>query len=294
MTSEPAQSVESHRAEIEQGQRFEFGKNWAQFLSKLNADRISAACKSLQVKLEIESLADKTFLDIGSGSGLFSLAARKLGARVHSFDYDPHSVNCTLELKRRFFPNSTEWKVEHGSALDEQYLSSLGKFDVVYSWGVLHHTGAMWQALANIVPLVGADGQLFVAIYNDMGSRSLRWRKIKQIYNNLPQILRHPFAFLAMAPSELRTAANAALHFKLLDYFDLWFQTDQTRGMNRWNDIVDWVGGYPYEYAAPEEIFSFYKARGFNLTNLRCKGVGLGCNEFVFRRNAVVLNTESV
>jgi len=109
--------------------------------------------------LNVESLEGKTFLDVGSGSGLSSLAACLLGAKVYSFDYDPKSVACTRELKRRYFPND-DWVVESGSVLDKAYLSSLGQFDVVYSWGVLHHTGHMSEALVNVAPLVRPSGSL--------------------------------------------------------------------------------------------------------------------------------------
>lgn len=142
--------MSSHAKEIAGRQRFEFGKNWTQFLTLLDESRIAEAEKSLRQMLEVESLAGKRFLDIGSGSGLFSLAAKRLGASVHSFDYDPQSVACTSELKRRYFPNDPDWVVEEGSALDAAYVQSLGKFDIVYSWGVLHHTGQMWQALESL------------------------------------------------------------------------------------------------------------------------------------------------
>src|ERR1700684_4380793 len=122
--------------EVERGERFEFGKNWAQFLNSLDEGRIQRAESSLREMLETPDLRGLRFLDIGSGSGLFSLAARRLGARVHSFDYDPQSVACTLELKRRYFPEDTGWVVEQGSVLDEEHLERLGRFDVVYSWGV--------------------------------------------------------------------------------------------------------------------------------------------------------------
>ena len=136
-------------------QRFEFGKNWQQFLKVINKERITEAEKSLKNMLEIDNLANKTFIDIGSGSGLFSLAAMRLGAKkVHSFDYDPQSVYCTKELKKKFFPNNDNWIIEQGSALDKNYLSKFDKFDIVYSWGVLHHTGDMWKALENVAPLV--------------------------------------------------------------------------------------------------------------------------------------------
>src|SRR5437763_14715558 len=124
-----------HSNEVAAGQRFEFGKNWAAFLSVLDEERIAKAEESLKEMLEVETLEGKTFLDIGSGSGLFSLAARRLGARVHSFDYDSSSFACTQELRNRYFPGDPNWRVEQGSALDAEYLRSLGSFDIVYSWG---------------------------------------------------------------------------------------------------------------------------------------------------------------
>jgi len=118
--------------EVTAGNRFEFGKNWVWFLETLDDTKIAEATHSLQDMLEVTSLEGLSFLDLGSGSGLFSLAARRLGARVHSFDYDPRSVACTSELKRRYFPDDGRWVVETGSALDADYLRSIGKFDIVY------------------------------------------------------------------------------------------------------------------------------------------------------------------
>src|SRR5512135_1518855 len=143
-------TLEAFRREVNRGERFEFGRNWQRFLSVLDADRIAAAERSLGKLLASPSLAGQSFLDVGSGSGLFSLAARRLGARVHSFDYDPQSVCCTAELKRRYFPDDEAWTIEHGSVLDHAYMARLGTFDVTYSFGVLHHTGQMWQALETV------------------------------------------------------------------------------------------------------------------------------------------------
>jgi 2-polyprenyl-3-methyl-5-hydroxy-6-metoxy-1,4-benzoquinol methylase len=175
-----------HAREVDTGKRFRFGENWSRFLGVLNDDRIRQAEASLCEVLGC-SMSGKSFADVGSGSGLFSLAARRLGARVHSFDYDRQSVACTLELKRRYFAEDPLWTVEQGSVLDVEYLSSLGNFEVVYSWGVLHHTGSMWQALENVAQLVRDGGTLFVAIYNDQGKLSRHWRKIKRFCNNSPK-----------------------------------------------------------------------------------------------------------
>jgi 2-polyprenyl-3-methyl-5-hydroxy-6-metoxy-1,4-benzoquinol methylase len=269
--------------EIAAGQRFAFGENWQRFLSLLNESRILKAEDSLRRMLEVPDLQGKSFLDIGCGSGLFSLAARRLGARVHSFDYDPQSVACAQELRRRYFPQDTEWRIEEGSALDRAYLAGLGRFDVVYSWGVLHHTGAMWPALENAAGLVAPAGKLFIAIYNDQGKISERWRAVKRTYNRLP----HGLRFLVTGPVLVHQYWRRTVKdFIRLRPFATWRNEGRERGMSPWRDLVDWVGGYPFEVAKPESILDFYVRRGFHLTRLVTCGGSLGCNEFVFTLTA--------
>lgn len=268
--------------EVQKGERFEFGRNWRNFLSTLTEEKIQHAQRSLREMLEIDDLSGKKFLDVGSGSGLFSLVAKRLGAEVHSFDYDPQSVMCTQELKDRFFPGDVNWKIEQGSALDLDFIRSLGRFDIVYSWGVLHHTGDMWKALDNVILPLSESGKLYIAIYNDVGVSSHKWLRIKRTYNKMPFLLRKCmewFFYVRLFGKETMK------EFILLKPFYSWRKYSLNRGMTKYYDFIDWLGGYPFEFAKPEEIFEFYKKRGFELTRLiTCAGTH-GCNSFVFSRS---------
>jgi 2-polyprenyl-6-hydroxyphenyl methylase/3-demethylubiquinone-9 3-methyltransferase len=284
------QTATLHRQEVAAGERFEFGKNWQTFLRSVDEARITAAEASLLAMLRCSDLVGRSLLDIGCGSGLFSLAARRQGARVHSFDFDTDSVACARELRRRFAPvddvdAGAEWTIEQGSVLDPEFMAALGTFDIVYSWGVLHHTRRMWDAVAAATRAVRPGGLLFLALYNDLGTKSHRWRRIKRLYNRLPRPLRPVLTAATIAPEEAKAFARLTLSGRPLDYLKLWSRHG-VRGMNRWRDAVDWVGGYPYEVATPEEVFDFCRDRGFRLNTLKCGGVGLGCNEFVFERSS--------
>lgn len=263
----------SHAREIEAGERFEFGANWARFLRHLDEQRIEDAQRSLQQMLALPSLEGLRFLDAGSGSGLFSLAARRLGASVHSFDYDPQSVACTRALRQRQGGEDAHWRVEEGSVLDAQYLASLGTFDIVYSWGVLHHTGDQWTAIDNVSRLVRPGGKLFVAIYNDQGAISRYWTGVKRLYN-------------ANRIARWLLMALYAPYFVWLRwlYRRLTGRGSLERGMTLWYDMTDWLGGYPFEVAKPEAVFRFLAARGFILRELTTAGATGACNEFVFER----------
>lgn len=255
-------------------ERFQFGENWRRFLATVDERKISQAGQKLYEL--VGDLQGKSFLDIGSGSGIHSLAAIRLGAaRVLSIDYDPQCVACTNELKRRFAPLAN-WQNERGSALDASYMASIGKFDVVYSWGVLHHTGDMWKSFEHVI--LPVEDMLAIAIYDDQGKMSrflLRWKKL---YVHSPRFLQKIHEGLTFAATW-----GKAFLVKPLRTWRKWKAYSEERGMSPWHDVVDLAGGFPFEVAKPGEIFSFFYERGFTLTKLNTV-TRHGLNEFVFRR----------
>lgn len=264
--------MENSKKEIALGERFEFGANWMEFLKKISKNEIDEAIASLKIMLNVEDLVGKKFLDIGSGSGLFSLAAVMMGADVRSFDYDPLSVECAKILKKKFATTSA-WEISEGSVLDEEFMSSLGKFDVIYSWGVLHHTGQMMKAFDNLKLVEGPRSQIFIAIYNDQYWISGYWYCVKKVYNKCkllrPLVIAVHLPYLFIARLIIR-----------------YFKRSQglPRGMDVWRDMIDWLGGYPFEVASPQLVFKYFQKRGYLLEELRTCSGRMGCNEFVFRR----------
>lgn len=274
--------MQSGQKSLDSPNRFAFGANWADFLKILDEDRIQESENSLKSMLQVNDLVGKSFLDIGSGSGLSSLSAKRLGAKVFSFDFDPKSVACTMELRRRFFPEDLDWSIERGSALDRSYLDSLGRFDVVYSWGVLHHTGAMWLGIENAIQRVGPGGTFLLAIYNDQEAKSRVWWLIKWLYNKLPWPLNKVYAYSIGGFVLLLNILRYSIRLQPMTAIGPILRR-KIRGMNFSHDLVDWVGGFPFEFATYEVLEKYMDARGFKLMNGK-KASSLGCHEQVFVR----------
>jgi 2-polyprenyl-6-hydroxyphenyl methylase/3-demethylubiquinone-9 3-methyltransferase len=269
----------------EHEKRFAFGENWAAFLKILDSDRIRDAESALKDLLKTESLAGMSFLDIGSGSGLSSLSAKRLGATVTSFDFDPQSVACTQELKRRYCADDNKWSVSHGSVLDDNFVSQLGQFDIVYSWGVLHHTGAMWLAIEQAISRVKPNGKLFIAIYNDQGLISHLWWVIKKLYISLPFPLNRAYAYAVGFCAILINFIKYAFLLKPMTAIRALLRKDN-RGMSFRHDLIDWIGGFPYEFARYDVLVRYITARGFALFNGHAE-TSLGCHELVFQRHGL-------
>jgi 2-polyprenyl-6-hydroxyphenyl methylase/3-demethylubiquinone-9 3-methyltransferase len=276
---------ETKLKEMQPKQTFSFGHNWQTFLQSFDEERVEIAAESLRQFMGMADLRGKSFLDIGCGSGLFSYAALNLGAkRIVSFDVDPFSVECCKRLRDRG-KNPAHWEVHEGSVLDKSFLSGLGKFDIVYSWGVLHHTGAMWDAIENSAALVNPGGYYYIAIYNKILARNGStswvhpfWLKIKTLYNAYPALgayVLEPLAMSAYLAIVIARGENPVTHIR---------NYKSHRGMSWRTDATDWLGGYPYEFATVEEIFTFVKAKfaGFNLVNIKVTS-GRGLNWYLFK-----------
>ena len=272
--------IQSQHADVDA--RFSFGENWREFLHHIDDQRIEIAEKALQSLLGQQRLDGLTFLDVGSGSGLSSLAARRLGGRVHSFDYDPQSVACTMALRDRYCPGDALWVVEQGSILDPAYLAKLGRFDIVYSWGVLHHTGSMHEAIARASSLVAQDGTFAFALYRKTRLCRL-WTMEKRWYTNASKGAQHKARRLYVAAMRL---AFVLLRRNFKAYVS---EYRSNRGMSFIHDVHDWMGGYPYESICPDEVARNMQRLRFDLVRSKTQSFstglfGSGCDEFVYRR----------
>ena len=261
-------------------EHFEFGANWADFARTIDEARIANAESCLR-DLIGGDLAAQSFLDIGCGSGLSALAALRLGAvRVRAVDLDENSV-ATAQALLRFHAPGADSTVIRRSVFDLAPATD-GTYDMVYSWGVLHHTGAMWDAIAKAAALVTERGRLVIAIYRRTPLCGF-WRWEKRLYSHGP-------AWLAAAIRALyKSAFLAALVATGRNPVRYVRKYGRTRGMRWSNDVHDWLGGYPYESASPQEIDARMTALGFRREHavLRDSGYGIfgsGCDEYIYRR----------
>jgi len=258
------------------GISFSFGENWKKYLNSLTIEKVQIAKQSL--KDYLGNIKGKTCVDIGSGSGLFSYSMYALGAKeVTSIDIDSFSVQCANYLKSKV-KNPERWNIYQGSILDKIFISQIGKYDIVYSWGVLHHTGNIWEAIKNAASLVNDNGVFFLAIYNKTKS-SRFWLKVKKIYNLSPKIGKKLMNFLLFSVMyfilPLLSLKNPLI--KLKNY-------KKTRGMDPMTDVKDWLGGYPFEVATFDELIDFIKKLNPNFKLVKYNKVTSDANnELVFK-----------
>ena len=256
---------------------FSFGQNWQDFLRKADKGATKRALKDIDRWLRNSEVIGKRLLDIGCGSGLHSWCFHQLGAGdLTSFDYDEHSVNATRSMWEKA-GKPANWRVQQGSVLDAAFVRGLGQFDTVYSWGVLHHTGKMWDAIANAAECVKPGGVFWIALYakgpnyekdlalkrqyngaDDKGKRRMEKAFIRKIMWDRLKSKRNPFSW-----NERRG-----------------------RGMNAYHDLVDWLGGLPYEVATIEEVDEFLARRGFVNEKAAPSGEG-GCHVMLYKRSKV-------
>lgn len=263
------------------GKRFAFGRNWRSFARHVDESRLFEAEASLRNLLGVMDLEGQSFLDVGCGSGLFTVAARRMGAQVTAFDFDADSVVTARELAARFDVH-VEWLAQ-GDILDQNLLDELDRFDVVYSWGVLHHTGSMWQAIGNAGAFARPGGLFAIAIYNDEGFVSRVWSYVKRFYLWLPRPFRPLLVAAIVVPYETALLARDLARLRPKDFVKRWSRYSEKRGMSRLHDHIDWIGGYPFEVASPQQIVSFVETLGFE--HLRTiLATGRANNQFVFAR----------
>ncbi len=254
--------------------RFDFGLNWKDYSDNaFNEARFEDAKSSLRALFDRESFEDLSFLDVGCGSGIFSIAAHQLGAKpVCGIDISHYSIETCNKNSKILGPAKSLPTFQQADVLDASKMAQIGQYDLVYAWGSLHHTGSLWTALEEVTRHVKQAGTLALAVYHKHWTSPV-WLVIKKFYNRAPKWAQRIMIFFfypVLFGAKFAITGKNPLKMR--------------RGMDFYYDVVDWIGGYPYEYALPQEIIDFLHARGFQLRALYPAAVPTGNNEFVFRR----------
>ena len=257
------------------GERFGFGSNWSTFVDKrYSDDKLDSSVEAFRKFTKLDSLSGYDFLDIGCGSGLHSLSASKLNARkITSFDFDPNSVDATSKIKELNSERAGNWEIFEGSVLDSEFVSSLGKHNFVYSWGVLHHTGNVWLALKNAASTVSDGGYFYIALYSlDVQPNPDFWLGIKKRYVSSGNIIKRFLEFWYLFRYVLGSSVINLIKYPFS-------RERRFRGMDLMTDIRDWLGGWPMEFVWDAEVIEYLKKLNFNLLEIK---TGEACTEFLF------------
>ncbi|HRO74661.1 MAG TPA: class I SAM-dependent methyltransferase [Crocinitomicaceae bacterium] len=265
----------------------QFGNNFKDsLLTHFEEEQLHSSKEFILSYLELDDLSSKTYLDAGCGSGVFSVAAQQLGAVVTAFDIDEVALENLHAVSEKFNVPINAIKTMKGSILDEDFITYLGKFDIVLCWGVVHHCGEMWKGIENICNTVKDGGLIHFGIYNKadnfgfypdgrFGSSNF-WKKIKKRYSKAPK-------FVQGIVDKLAVFGIFVIHLVSFKNPIKALRKNERRGMNWQSDLKDWLIGYPYEYATPEEVIEFMKVRGFTLVKLKTNN-GLLTNNYVFKK----------
>jgi 2-polyprenyl-6-hydroxyphenyl methylase/3-demethylubiquinone-9 3-methyltransferase len=266
---------------------FAFGKNWAAYAKKVTEAEISEAERGLRRLLGETKLSGKRFLDIGCGSGIHALAALRLGAReVIAVDLDPDSVATARAMLEQHAPKGAVFRVEEASVFDLGP-DRMGAFDIVYSWGVLHHTGDMERSLRSAAAMVRPGGCFVFALYRRVWMDAF-WRWEKRWYAHAsPQAQRRARAIYVVLFRLRLWVTGRSFGRYVANY-------RSNRGMDFYRDVHDWMGGWPYESILPSEVDRKMRDLGFLPERVEARygrlwgrsvGVfGSGCDEYVYAR----------
>lgn len=264
---------------------YSFGKNWLRYSKLIEITNLDSVTLDLARLLQLSNLSNKTVLDVGCGSGIHDVGFYRLGCRnLTAIDYDLDSITATIQTLRKFCPNAN-YKIHQSDILSENS-KLLGKFDIVYSWGVLHHTGNLVEAIYRTADLVSDDGLLALAVYRKTLMCRF-WKIEKRIYSKLPKIFQVFFEIIYISLFSI-----GLLISKKITIFSYIKNYSSKRGMNFFADVRDWLGGYPYESISPQDLRKLLSELGFSLVyslegSSRIGIFSSGCDEFLFQKIVV-------
>lgn len=201
---------------------------WTQHLPK-----IEKQIEFLNKLIGRDNIENKIVLDAGCGTGIAAISFKKLGAnKVIGIDISKKSL---LTAKKLAEEAGVKLKFITGDLLN---LPLKGNFDIIHSFGALHHTGDTKGAFANLINLLGENGQFYLALY---------WRtRLTFLHQFIRKILR-------LLPESAWEPIS-----KFITKFMVGKKKTQ-RGFDGYGEALDWLCVPHRDHYRPEEIKKWFK-----------------------------------
>lgn len=215
-----------------------------------------------------EGVKGKRVLDGGSGSGMVSVAFALMGADVTGVDITPKCVENGYKRAEHY---GVKCKFINESLVTLDLSNE--HFDIIYSWGVLHHTEDARQSFFSLARHLREGGEIIVAVYLKT-KISWFWNFARIFYQNAPTVFKTIFLNIG------------SVFLNIVDLFrKIIFNKERymMRGTNNKEILNDWFGVPHRTFHSYNEVFKWFDENG-----LDCKLINPATGRFKSTSNFVV------
>ena len=195
-----------------------------------------------------EGVKGKKVLDAGSGSGMVSIAFAVMGASVTGVDI---TSKCIENGRKRAKAFGVECRFVQS---DLTMLDLHEDFDIIYSWGVLHHTADAKASFFRLVEHLRPGGEIIIAVYLRTAFSSF-WNFSRVFYQSSPGFAKTAFRRSASVLLNGYDAVRKALMKK---------ERYMLRGTSNEELVNDWFGVPHRTFHTYTEVYEWFREKGLD------------------------------